>query len=135
MLDPFMGVGGVLLGASLAGRTATGIEINPEWIDIYREVCRLEGIAEQEALAGDSPASCSRRSAGGRSTCVLTDVPYWRMDRAPRSRGDLEAGGGEGDARRGAAALARLRRGAATRTSRSGSRRMGAIFARGPRRC
>ena len=54
VLDPFMGVGGVLLGASLAGRAAAGIEINPEWIEIYREVCRREGIAEQEAVAGDS---------------------------------------------------------------------------------
>ena len=86
MLDPFMGVGGVLLGASLAGRTATGIEINPEWIRIYREVCRLEGIAEQEVIPGDSRAVLPTLD-GRLFDLVLTDVPYWKMDRAPRSRG------------------------------------------------
>ena len=49
VLDPFMGVGGVLLGAALCGRRAVGIERNPEWIRIYREVCRLEGLPEMEA--------------------------------------------------------------------------------------
>ena len=86
VLDPFMGVGGVLLGASLAGRSATGVEINPEWIRIYREVCRLEGIAEQEAIAGDSRAVLQTLD-GRLFDLVLTDVPYWKMDRAPRSRG------------------------------------------------
>ena len=86
VLDPFMGVGGVLLGAALAGREATGIEINPEWIRIYREVCRLEGIPELEAIAGDSRAVLPTL-AGRVFDLVLTDVPYWKMDRAPRSRG------------------------------------------------
>ena len=86
VLDPFMGVGGVLLGASLAGRAATGIEINPAWIDVYREVCRLEGIAEQETIAGDS-AEVLATLAGRTFDLVLTDVPYWKMDQAPRSRG------------------------------------------------
>ncbi|HET6486341.1 MAG TPA: DNA methyltransferase, partial [Spirochaetia bacterium] len=39
VLDPFMGVGGVLLGASLCGRAALGVEINPEWVGIYDRVC------------------------------------------------------------------------------------------------
>jgi DNA modification methylase len=86
VLDPFMGVGGVLLGAAIAGRAATGIEINPEWIRIYREVCRLEGIAEQETITGDS-ADVLPTLAGRLFDLVLTDVPYWKMDRAPRSRG------------------------------------------------
>ena len=41
VLDPLMGVGGTLLGASLCGRKAVGIEINPQWIDVYREVTRV----------------------------------------------------------------------------------------------
>jgi DNA modification methylase len=86
VLDPFMGVGGVLLGASLAGRTATGIEINPAWISIYQEVCRLEGMAEQESIAGDA-REVLPTLAGRVFDLVLTDVPYWKMDRAPRSRG------------------------------------------------
>jgi DNA modification methylase len=38
VLDPFCGVGGTLLGASLCGRKATGIEINPRWIEVYHQV-------------------------------------------------------------------------------------------------
>ncbi len=41
VLDPFAGVGGTLIGASIATpgpRTCVGIEINAEWVDIYRHV-------------------------------------------------------------------------------------------------
>lgn len=38
ILDPFAGVGGTLLGAELAGRRALGIELNPEWVEIYRKI-------------------------------------------------------------------------------------------------
>jgi len=86
VLDPFMGVGGVLLGASLSGRRALGIECDPRWIEIYREVCRREGILEQEALPGDSREALP--GLGDRQfDCVLTDVPYWSMDSARRSKG------------------------------------------------
>jgi DNA modification methylase len=86
ILDPFMGVGGVLLGASLCGRTALGADINPEWISIYREVCAREGLREQEALPGDAREVL--RGLEGRSfDFILTDVPYWKMDTAGRSRG------------------------------------------------
>jgi DNA modification methylase len=94
VLDPFMGVGGTLLGASRSGRTAVGIEINPEWIGIYREVCAREGLAEQEAVAGDArevlPTLPPREF-----DCVLTDVPYWSMDTVSRSRGTYKRVGVE----------------------------------------
>jgi DNA modification methylase len=40
VLDPFAGVGGTLLGASIARgpRRALGIELAPRWADIYRQV-------------------------------------------------------------------------------------------------
>jgi DNA modification methylase len=41
VLDPFAGVGGTLIGASIAApgpRTCLGIEINREWTDIYSRV-------------------------------------------------------------------------------------------------
>lgn len=86
VLDPFMGVGGVLLGAASSGRSAVGIEINPRWVGIYRTVCEKEGIAPQEAIVGDACAELAK--LGGRAfDCVLTDVPYWTMDTAGRSRG------------------------------------------------
>jgi DNA modification methylase len=45
VLDPFAGVGGTLIGAAIASpaRECTGIEINPEWVEIYRRVVRQSG--------------------------------------------------------------------------------------------
>jgi hypothetical protein len=86
VLDPFMGVGGVLLGASLSGRTAVGVDINPQWIEIYREVCARERLAVQETINADACAALAGM-AGRSFDCILTDVPYWKMDSASRSRG------------------------------------------------
>jgi DNA modification methylase len=89
VLDPFMGVGGVLLGASLAGRKATGVEMDPRWIEIYREVCAREGLDLQETVTADACAALADME--GRSfDCVFTDVPYWKMDKAGRSRGTFK---------------------------------------------
>jgi len=86
VLDPFMGVGGTLLGASLSGRSAVGVEINPAWIEIYREVCAREGLTAQQAVEGDAREVLLK--LGDRTfDCVLTDVPYWSMDTVSRSRG------------------------------------------------
>ena len=85
VLDPFMGVGGTLLGAARAGRCAFGIEINPRWIEIYHEVCRREGIAAFPARTGN--AATVLEEVSGPFDLVLTDVPYWNMDVAPRSKG------------------------------------------------
>ena len=70
---------------SRAGRRAFGIEINPRWIEIYREVCRREGIAAFPARTGDAATVLDEVS--GPFDLVLTDVPYWNMDVAPRSKG------------------------------------------------
>ena len=86
VLDPFMGVGGTLLGASRSGRKAVGVEINPAWVEIYRQVCDREGLPEQEAIVGDSRTVLPGLS-GRAFDCILTDVPYWSMDSVSRSRG------------------------------------------------
>jgi DNA modification methylase len=88
VLDPFAGVGGTLLGAALCGRQAIGIELNPEWVRIYRRVCALEGLAEQRLECGDSRDRLQDLAAEGlRFDLLLTDVPYWQMDKARRSIG------------------------------------------------
>jgi DNA modification methylase len=74
VLDPFAGVGGTLLGATLAGRKATGIEINPKWLDVYREVCRREGLEEAEFILGDSMEVL--KGMEGPYDMVATDPPY-----------------------------------------------------------
>src|SRR3954451_25118738 len=38
VLDPFMGVGGTLLGCSLAGRNGVGLELLPEYVETYYRV-------------------------------------------------------------------------------------------------
>jgi DNA modification methylase len=77
VLDPFCGVGGTLLGASLCGREATGIELNPHWLDIYRQVCEQEDLPQQEAIAGDCFEVLPRLAEEGRSfECIATDPPY-----------------------------------------------------------
>ena len=78
VLDPFAGVGGTLLGASLCERKATGIEINPEWIDIYRRVCTETDLAPQTMIAGDTLRILDGIKA--RSVdFVATDPPYNRQ--------------------------------------------------------
>jgi DNA modification methylase len=100
VLDPFMGVGGTLLGASIAGRKAVGVELNPRWIEIYQEVCRLEGIPAHETHCGDS-RQVLRGFAADSFDFVLTDVPYWDMDLRRRSKGKFKRAGGEATERRG----------------------------------
>src|SRR5436309_9192640 len=55
VLDPFAGVGGTLIGATIAKqpRKAIGIEINREWIDIYHQVMKQEKLMRQEIILGD----------------------------------------------------------------------------------
>ena len=77
VLDPFAGVGGTLLGASLCARTATGIELNPRWVEIYRKVCESEGIEPQETLVGDCRTVLPELAAAGRVfDFIATDPPY-----------------------------------------------------------
>jgi DNA modification methylase len=80
VLDPFAGVGGTLLGASISEpgpRLATGIEINPEWISVYRDVCSREALPEQEMIEGDCRSVLDRFAAEGRLfDCIATDPPY-----------------------------------------------------------
>ncbi len=99
VLDPFAGVGGTLLGATISGREAAGVELNPRWIEIYQEVCRLEGIAPQEVHCGDS-RQVLKRFAADSADFVLTDVPYWDMDRRRRSKGKFKRAGGAATERR-----------------------------------
>ncbi|MBP7561348.1 MAG: hypothetical protein KBA64_12790 [Armatimonadetes bacterium] len=77
VLDPFAGVGGTLLGATIADppRAAVGIEINPRWASIYEQVCDEEEIPRQQMLIGD----CRTVMAGMEPESVDfvgTDPPY-----------------------------------------------------------
>jgi len=105
VLDPFAGVGGTLLGAALAEyegtgcRDAVGFERNDRWIDIYEAVLERENaereargegpLAEQDLRHGD----CADLVAEVETDAVdflLTDVPYWDMDKVEQTRNEAE---------------------------------------------
>jgi len=97
VLDPFAGVGGTLIGASIASpgpRKCVGIEISQEWTDIYRHVL-LEnpdllpqtmirgdciGVMDSWLANGNIPAIEGLEvSAGGQETTfdfIVMDPPY-----------------------------------------------------------
>ena len=97
VLDPFAGVGGTLIGASIAAppRRAIGIEINPRWAETYREVIADSGseLTAQPLLVGDCREVLRDRErfADESVDYVLTDPPYnvhlpQTMSNAPRYR-------------------------------------------------
>jgi DNA modification methylase len=105
VLDPFAGVGGTLLGASLAEyegtgrREGIGFEINRRWIDIYDEVLEAENtergergaepLAKQDLRHGDCVELVDELATGS-VDFLLTDVPYWSMDRVEQTRNESE---------------------------------------------
>jgi DNA modification methylase len=101
VLDPFAGVGGTLLGASLAEyestgrREAVGFERSARWVDLYDEVLARENRDRRERGAG---ALARQEMRHGDCTdlvddvetdsidLLLTDVPYWSMDAVEQTR-------------------------------------------------
>nr|MDO8083517.1 DNA methyltransferase [Candidatus Sigynarchaeum springense] len=92
VLDPFAGVGGTLIGCSLCGRVAIGIEINKEWIDIYNQVCVLEHLHRQVIMHGDATSILPALRVLP-VDMVLTDIPYWNMDKVEKSKGTFKRAG------------------------------------------
>ncbi|MEO8287586.1 MAG: DNA methyltransferase [Chloroflexota bacterium] len=86
VLDPFMGVGGTLLGCSLAERNAVGVDLSADYIETYHSVATQEGLPIQTAIAADSRQMLDRAEvAGRRYDMVLTDPPYGDMMRRPQN--------------------------------------------------
>lgn len=85
ILDPLAGVGGSLLGAALCNRKAIGIEINQQWVDIYKEVCKLENLEEFPVLIGDANDKLKEIEKES-IDFIITDVPYWIMDQLTKTR-------------------------------------------------
>jgi DNA modification methylase len=77
VLDPFAGVGGTLIGATIANppRRATGIEINKEWIDIYDQVIKQERFVPQKLILGDC-VTVMRQMEDQTFDFIATDPPY-----------------------------------------------------------
>src|SRR5229473_5919914 len=79
VLDPFAGVGGTLIGASICTqpRETVGIEINPKWVNIYRQVlAESQGkLLPQQLLEGDCLKIMPALEAGS-FDFIATDPPY-----------------------------------------------------------
>ena len=105
ILDPFAGVGGTLLGASLCAhegtglREAVGFEREARWVECYRTVLDRENaerverdeppLAEQDLRRGDC-ADLIESVPDDSVDLLLTDVPYWNMDRLDQTRNPRE---------------------------------------------
>jgi DNA modification methylase len=77
VLDPFAGVGGTLIGASVCSppRECVGIEVNPKWIEVYDRVCESEGLAHYPMLRGDCRDVLAELPEDS-FNFVATDPPY-----------------------------------------------------------
>jgi len=86
VFDPFVGVGGTLLGASLCRRNAVGIDISEEYIERYYKVTEELGLKKQIAEVWDArkiPEFCE--GIGEFFDLILTDPPYCNMQARPKT--------------------------------------------------
>jgi tRNA (guanine10-N2)-dimethyltransferase len=74
LLDPFCGVGGVLIEAGLIGVKPIGVDINPEMIGGARKNLLAEGIQDFELRVGDARELCRIEAHA-----IATDPPYGRQ--------------------------------------------------------
>ena len=93
VLDPMAGTGSALVAALRLGRNSYGIELNPAYAEIARQV-----IVEEQASLGDNAADLTAKIVQGNAAqiktlaaqaelppvdYVITSPPYWNMLRAP----------------------------------------------------
>lgn len=85
VLDYFMGVGGTLLGASLSGRQAVGIDLSEQYVNAYRRANQELGLPEQSTIIGDSltilndPREHSALLGERTFSLIAIDPPYGDM--------------------------------------------------------
>lgn len=91
VLDPFAGVGGTLIGASICKkpRSAFGIEINKKWIDIYSQVVAESNneIKAQQMVQGDC-LNVMKTLEAESFDFIVTDPPYNIHLEKTMSKGD-----------------------------------------------
>ncbi len=74
LLDPFCGVGGILLEAGLIGARLVGIDIEREMIDGARRNLESSGITDFQLMVGDA-----RKLPALEVDSIATDPPYGRQ--------------------------------------------------------
>lgn len=95
VLDPFMGTGGTLLGASLSKRNAVGIDISEKYVEVYKEVSRRLGLKEQITIVEDARnIPLIFENSDEFFDLILTDPPYSNMQARPKT-GEKAKGAGK----------------------------------------
>lgn len=79
VLDPFMGIGGTLIGCSLSNRQGIGIDLSKSYIELYQEVCKDLNIKSQTTIVGDSNKIDNLIDKKNVVDFILTDPPYGEM--------------------------------------------------------
>ena len=85
VFDYFMGVGGTLLGASLSNREAIGIDLNKDFVSLYKVVNKELKLKEQATFVGDSieilndPKKLDELFKDKKASLILIDPPYGDM--------------------------------------------------------
>lgn len=88
LLDPFAGVGGTLLGASLCDppRNGVGIDLSSTYVSAYKKVCKSEGLKPQKMLCGDARNMLSFAEVRNREyDLIVTDPPYSDLMNRPKN--------------------------------------------------
>lgn len=88
ILDPFAGVGGTLIGASLCepSRNAVGIDINSRYVNAYKKISSTSDIKPQIMLKADSRNMLKLPDVANREfDLILTDPPYSDIMNRPKN--------------------------------------------------
>jgi len=99
VFDCFMGVGGTLLGAALCSRKAAGIDLNPRYIDAYKEAARELGLPVFPAMSGDALAVLNNEAKMAALmeetpiSLLLIDPPYSNMMSREKTGADISVYG------------------------------------------
>lgn len=99
VFDYFMGVGGSLLGAGLAGRRGIGIDLNSKYIEAYKQAAEEIGCPVFKCIEGDCLNILSDKKRmkdllnGEKISLVLIDPPYGNMMSRQKTGADIKVYG------------------------------------------
>ncbi len=85
VLDPFVGVGGTLLGCSMTDRHGVGVDLSHEYLEVYHQASAELGFEPQPFLCGDARDLENLLGEVEPFDLVLTDPPYGDMLSRKRS--------------------------------------------------
>ena len=85
VLDPFVGVGGTLLGCSMTGRHGVGVDLSREYLEVYHQASAELGLEAQPFLCGDARDLENLLGEVEPFDLILTDPPYGDMLSRKRS--------------------------------------------------